>query len=122
MYKFGFEKLEVWQNSLELTKIIYQITKEFPRDERFGLISQMRRAAISVSSNIAEGNARKTNKDKAHFTTMAYTSLMELMNQAVISFELDYISKAELNNIREKLSYISNQLNKLRNYQNKNYR
>ncbi len=117
MHVFSFEKLEVWQNSVELTKIIYQITKKFPNDERFGLISQMRRAVISVSSNIAEGNSRNTNKDKSRFTTMSYTSLMELMNQAIISFELSYISQKELNEVREKVSYIANQLNKLRDYQ-----
>jgi len=120
MYIFSFEKLEVWKNSVELTKIVYNFTKHFPSDEKFGIISQMRRAAISVSSNIAEGTSRKTGKDKSYFTTIAYASLMELMNQSVIANELEYLSKDELMVIREKISHISNQLNKLRNYQQNN--
>ncbi len=119
MYTFSFEKLEVWQNSKELSILIYKLTKQFPNEEKFGLISQMRRAAISVSSNIAEGTSRKTNRDKAHFTTIAYSSLMELLNQAIISTELQYIQREEFLEVRERITFISNQLNKLRNFQMK---
>jgi four helix bundle protein len=119
MYSFSFEKLEVWQNSKELSILIYKLTKRFPSEEKFGLISQMRRAAISVSSNIAEGTSRKTNRDKAHFTTIAYSSLMELLNQAIISTELKYIQGEEFLEVRERITFIANQLNKLRNFQMK---
>ena len=71
-YQFSFEKLNVWKDSKELLKVIYSITKHFPEEEKFGLTSQLRRVSISVSSNLAEGTSRKTNKDKAHFTTMAF--------------------------------------------------
>lgn len=67
---------------------IYRVTKEFPRDERFGLTNQMRRCAVSVASNLAEGTSRMTKKDKAHFTTISFSSLMELLNQTIISKEL----------------------------------
>ncbi len=80
MYKYSFEKLEVWKESIELVEEVYELTDTFPSDERFGLISQMKRSAVSIASNISEGTSRNTNKDKAHFTTMSYSSAMELLN------------------------------------------
>lgn len=80
LYKFSFEKLTVWIDSKELVKLIYSVTKTFPQEEKFGLTSQLRRASISVASNLAEGTSRKTNKDKAHFTTISYSSLKEVLN------------------------------------------
>jgi four helix bundle protein len=70
----------------------YQSTENFPEKEKYGLVSQMRRAAISVASNIAEGTSRKTAKDQAHFSTIAYGSSIELLNQLIITNDLDYIS------------------------------
>ncbi len=77
MYVFSFEKLEVWKESILLVKVIYKLTDNFPSTEKFGLISQLRRASISISSNLAEGTLRNTNKDKTHFSTIAYSSTME---------------------------------------------
>ena len=71
-------KLIAWQKAIELVTEIYKITESFPRTEEFGLSSQMRRAAISVPSNIAEGLTRKTNKDKVHFLNIAQSSLSEI--------------------------------------------
>ena len=88
---FYFQNLEVYQLGKELVKNNYQITKTFPHDEKFCLINQMNRAAISVPSNIAEGVARSTKKDKVHFINMAYGSLMELICQMEIALELGYI-------------------------------
>jgi len=68
--KYSFERLEVWQDSRELTKLIYKITKGFPDDEKFGITNQMRRSAISVSSNIVEGSYRSTGKGKSNFMTI----------------------------------------------------
>ena len=68
-YTFSFEKLNVWSDSKELIKQIYGVTRKFPEEEKLGLTNQMRRASISISSNLAEGTSRKTNKDKAHFST-----------------------------------------------------
>lgn len=115
MYKYSFEKLVVWQNARELTKELYKITSDFPSDERFGLVSQIRRAAISVSSNIAEGSSRKTEKDQAHFYTTAYSSLVELLNQLILSYDLEFLEQEQYVDLRDKVELISNQLNKLRN-------
>lgn len=117
MYKYSFEKLDVWQQSRELVKDVYAITKFFPDDEKFGLTSQVRRAIISVSSNLAEGAARKTAKDQAHFSTIAYGSLMELLNQLILATDLAYIEETELFLVRPKIEEIGNKLNSLRNSQ-----
>jgi len=92
-HKFSFENLIVWQDSRVLTKIIYEITKSYPDSEKYSLTNQMRRASISVSSNIAEGTARISKKDQAHFYQIAYSSLMELLNQAIISKDLNFINE-----------------------------
>jgi four helix bundle protein len=117
MYTFSFEKLEVWVESKEFSKSIYEVTSKFPEAEKFGLISQLRRASISVSSNIAEGSARKSYKDKAHFTSIAFSSAVEVLNQLIISFELNFISETDYITLREKLESVTNKLNSLRNYQ-----
>ena len=119
MYTYSFEKLEVWNESKEFSKSIYSITSTFPDQEKFGLISQLRRAAVSICSNIAEGSARNTYKDKAHFTTMAYSSAIEVINQLILSFEMDFISEEIYSNLRIQLESITNKLNALRNYQSK---
>ncbi len=117
MYKFSFEKLEVWKCSVDLTKSIYELTKSFPDNEKYGLVSQLRRASISIASNLAEGASRNTNKDKAHFTTIAFSSLMEVLNQLIISKELNFISEKTYEKLREEISKISNMLNALRKAQ-----
>lgn len=94
---YNFEKLEVWKEARILVKQIFKYTKLFPKEEIFSLTSQLRRAAISICSNIAEGSGRETVKDKASFYTIAYGSLMELLNQLIISVDLDYLSTDTLN-------------------------
>jgi four helix bundle protein len=100
-----------------LVKDIYRLTKDFPSEEKFGLISQLRRTSISIASNLAERTSRKTNKDKAHFTTISFSSAMEVLNQIIISKELNFISEKDYILVREKLEKISNMLNALRNSQ-----
>ena len=117
MYLFSFEKLEVWKCSVDLTKSIYELTNLFPENEKFGLISQLRRASISIASNLAEGTSRNTNKDKAHFTTMAYSSLMEVLNQLILSKELNFISEENYDKLRVEIGKISRMLNALRKAQ-----
>ena len=114
--KYSFEKLEVWNDSRELTKMVYKITKGFPDDEKFGIINQMRRSAISVSSNIVEGSYRATSKDKSNFMTFAYSSLMELLNQTIASLDLNYIDEEQYKELRSHIEKISNKLNALTNY------
>ena len=82
---FNFEKLEVWNRSIEFADLIYSLTRSFPDEERFGLTNQMRRAAVSVSSNIAEGSARSSRPDFARFLEMATGSLFEIVSQATIA-------------------------------------
>ena len=114
--KYSFEKLDVWQDSRELTKFVYSITKGYPDDERFGITNQMRRSVISVSSNIVEGSYRTTGKDKSNFMTIAYSSLMELLNQTIVSLDLKYINEDQYNEIRKQIEKISNKLSSLSKY------
>lgn len=110
---FSFEKLNVWQKARKLSIIIYNKTKSFPDDERFGLISQMRRCAISISSNIAEGTGRHSAKDKARFTEIAYGSTLELLNQLILSNDLEFISNEDYLKIRDDISEITAMLDAL---------
>ena len=114
MYQYGFEKLKVWQNSRKLAISVYKITAAFPDSERFGLVNQMQRSAVSVSSNIAEGSSRTSSKDQAHFYQLAYSSLMELLNQCIISTDLEFLSDTALEEIRIEIEEISRMLNSLR--------
>ena len=116
-YQFSFEKLNVWIDSKELVKLIYLITKEFPSEEKYGLTNQLRRASISIASNLAEGTSRNTNKDKAHFTTLPFSSLMEVLNQIIIAKELDFLNEENYQIIRLEIEKISNKLNALRKAQ-----
>ncbi|MEX0275683.1 MAG: four helix bundle protein [Flavobacteriaceae bacterium] len=120
MYKYSFEKLDVWVESKELTKLIYEFSSQLPKTETFGLTSQLRRASISICSNIAEGSARKTSKDKAHFTTMAFSSAVEIVNQLIICMELGYLDKGTYLDARSRMESITNKLNALRKHQYNN--
>ena len=113
MHQYGFERLNVWQNSRELAKNVYLLTKTFPQDERFGIVSQMRRAAISISSNIAEGSSRSTAKDQAHFYNIAYSSAIELLNQLILALDLEYIQEEQYQVLRLNIEQITNQVNAL---------
>ena len=88
-----------WKESHQVVLNVYALTKKFPRDEVFGLTSQMRRSAVSVTSNIAEGFGRNTFKDKVHFFYQARGSLTELRNQLMVSKDISYISEVEYANI-----------------------
>lgn len=116
-YIFSFEKLEVWKDAIQLSKKIYGITENFLSEEKFGLTNQLKRATNSISANLAEGTSRKTNKDKAHFTTIAYSSTMEVLNHLILSKELNYISKENYEILRSDIYKVSNKLNALRKSQ-----
>ena len=113
-YQFSFEKLEVWQLSRALVKEVYLLTSKFPDTEKFGLVSQIRRSSISVSSNLAEGSSRQTAKDQAHFSTIAYSSLIETLNHLIISEDLGYLSSENLITLKKSVSVISVKINNLR--------
>ena len=93
---FYFQSLEIYQLSKNMVKETYALTNKFPASEKFCLINQMNRAAVSIPSNIAEGVARNTKKDKIHFLNISFASMMELVCQAEISKDLGYISEDEL--------------------------
>jgi four helix bundle protein len=92
----SFEDLVVWQESQNFAVKIYTITKDFPKDEIFAMTSQLRRAATSISANLAEGFGRSSTNDKLHFYTMAYGSLLEVKNFLYLAEKLHYINKATL--------------------------
>jgi len=115
MYTFSFERLEVWNRSRLLTKKIYLLTQKFPEEEKFGIVSQLRRAVISICSNIAEGSSRKSKKDQIHFYNMSYSSLMETLNQLILSSDLDFIDFQSLEDSRKEIHSISIMINGLCN-------
>jgi len=116
-HEFSFEKLVAWQEAKELTMTIYQETKSFPSDKRFGLTQQIRRAVMSVCANIAEGSTRSTARDQAHFTTMAYGSLIELLNHLIIASELGYLEKKAFQALRHSIELLSVKLSNLKKSQ-----
>ncbi|MEM1328199.1 MAG: four helix bundle protein [Bacteroidota bacterium] len=110
-YEFIFERLGIWQLSVDVAVDLYKLTKGFPKEELYGIVSQIRRAATSVSANLAEGRTRKSNKEKARFFEIAYGSAMEVMNFIIISERLGYIDQQESNNYRIRISELTNKIN-----------
>lgn len=98
---FSFEKLTVWQRSVEYTELVYSVTRDFPSDERFGLTNQMRRAAVTVSSNIAEGSSRVSKNDFARFLEIASGSLFEVVSQSFLCRKQGVISEQEFQKLYE---------------------
>jgi four helix bundle protein len=108
-----FTDLKTWQESHKAVIEIYKLTKKFPKDELFGLISQMRRSAVSITSNIAEGFGRHTFKDKIHFYYQARGSLFELRNQIILSRDISYLSDSEFLKLDFSLEVVQKMLNGL---------
>src|SRR5690606_41078893 len=111
--------LDVWNDARAFVREIYTITSSFPVEEKFGLTNQIRRASLSICSNIAEGMSRQTEKDKARFINQAFSSAIEVINFVILSRDLDFINEEQYVNYREKLEKITNQLNSLYNKFNK---
>jgi four helix bundle protein len=109
----SYKDLVVWQKSKTLAVQIYELTDTFPRKEMYGLTSQLRRAAVSVASNIAEGQGRLTTGEFLHFLGQSRGSLLELQTQLAISLELRYITKQQLQAMEEKSSEVLRLLNAL---------
>jgi four helix bundle protein len=110
------KQLKVWKESIELVKLVYDLTRDFPADEKYGLIAQMRRAAISIPSNIAEGAARQTDRDSLQFFVVARGSLSELDTHAEISRVLGLLSEESRNALESKLDAVDSLLNGLIRY------
>ena len=112
--KFSFERLEVWQEARKLVVDAYNLVRKFPKEERYALRDQIRRAVVSIPSNIAEGSGRVSLKEKMHFVEIAYGSLMEVYCQLQIAVDLKFIDEIELEKIRTRFSLISSMLTGLR--------
>lgn len=97
----SFENLRVWQKTQSFAVEIYKLTRNFPKEEAFAMTSQLRRAASSISANIAEGFGRTSMNDKIHFYTMAYGSLLEVKNFLYLAEKLEYMNKSELDKLIE---------------------
>lgn len=109
----SFTDLRVWKAGHELVLDIYKVTKIFPKDEMFGLTNQIRRATVSITSNIAEGFSRRSYKEKSQFYSMALGSLTEVQNQLLIAKDIKYISQQEFKTLADKTIDISKMLNGL---------
>ncbi|HET8885950.1 MAG TPA: four helix bundle protein [Salinimicrobium sp.] len=108
-----FKELKVWQKAMDLVTETYIKSKEFPKEEIYGLTSQFRRSAVSIPSNIAEGCGRKTNKDFSNFLGIALGSAFEYETQLIICKNLGFISEEDFQNLEEEVQYIQNMVIKL---------
>lgn len=113
---FHFEKLEIYQLAKEIAKDCYNMARKFPNEEKYALVPQVYRAAISVPSNIAEGVSRKGKKDQVHFLNISYASLMELVCQLEISQEVGYIENQDLSKFKQKANNLAVKINNYANY------
>ena len=100
-YQNNFRQLIVWQKGKELTLFVYQITKNFPQEEKFAMVSQMKRAAYSFIANVAEGNSKKSKKDRCNFFNIAQGSLNELDCFGEVAYELNFINKNDYDKLLE---------------------
>src|SRR5205807_6137184 len=111
--EYAFEKLRVWQAARVLARDIYLKTSKFPQREIYGLTSQCNRAAVSVAANLAEGSSRQSRKDQAHFSEIAYGSLMELACLLILCVDVGVVSEKVEASLRELIENVSPQLNAL---------
>lgn len=112
----SFEELTIWQEARELTNRIYFLTKRFPREELFGLTSQIRRASVSIMSNIAEGFNRRSKKEFINFLIISRASVFEVQNDLYIALDLNYISKEKFEIYYKYTEKIAMSINKLIKY------
>lgn len=109
----SFKDLDAWKEAHQVVLLIYRVTKLFPKDELFGLVSQMRRAVVSITSNIAEGFCRQSYKEKVQFYSIALGSVSELQNQIQIVFDIQYISKDAFSDLDTRLLKVHKIINGL---------
>lgn len=114
----SFTDLYAWQEAHKLVLMIYKVTNKFPKEEMFGLIMQMRRCAVSVSSNIAEGFSRNSNKEKVQFYSTSHGSLTELQNQLMVARNVKFMSKEEFNKIAQQTITVHKSITGLKRIKN----
>ena len=110
---YSFEKLKVWQEAKKLVVDVYHLLDSFPKFEKYALSDQIRRAIVSVPSNIAEGSGRRSLKEQIHFLEIAYGSLMETYNQLLIAIELTYITEESVEAIKPSIDAVAKMINGL---------
>ena len=111
---FRFEKLDVWGKSVDFADRVYAVTRTFPAEERFGLTSQMRRASVSISSNIAEGSGRSSDKDFVHFLQIAYGSILEVLSQAQVALRQALLDVEQRDDLYERGEELARMLSGLK--------
>ncbi len=112
--QYGFEKLEVYQDARIYVRQVYLLTSTFSEKEKYGLCSQLQRAAVSIVSNIVEGTSRASNKEKERFIEIAYGSLLETFCQFQIAVDLGYIQQPQLDELQIQIDKIANKLSALK--------
>ena len=113
--EYSFQKLNAWKEAKKLVVEVYHLLDGFPRFEKYALCDQIRRAIVSVPSNIAEGSGRVSLKEKIHFLEIAYGSLMETYNQLLIAIDLMYITEESVETIKPSVDNVAKMINGLRN-------
>ncbi len=113
---FSFEGLEVYQAARVLVRDVYRLQQKFPKTEIYALGDQIRRSASSVTSNIAEGSGRNSNKEKVHFIEIAYGSLMEAFSQLQIAQDLGYLAEQDIDTIRPQFISVAKMLSRLKKH------
>ena len=113
---FNFEKLEVWRKSVDFADFVYRLTQAFPAEERFGITNQMRRASVSISSNITEGTSRSSKLDYSRFVELAAGSLFEVVSQAHIAVRRAYLSDENFQSMHASAEELSRMLSGLKSY------
>jgi len=113
--QYSFEKLKVWQEAKKLVVDVYNLLDDFPKFEKYALCDQIRRAIVSVPSNIAEGSGRKSLKEQIHFLEISYGSLMETYNQLLIAIDLNYITEESVEAIKPTIDGVAKMINGLSN-------
>lgn len=113
--EYSFQKLNVWQEAKKLVVEVYHLLDEFPKFEKYALCDQIRRAVVSVPSNIAEGSGRKSLKEQIHFLEISYGSLMETYNQLLIAIDLTYITEESVGAIKPRIDSVAKMINALHN-------
>ena len=113
---YSFEKLNAWQEAKKLVVEVYHLLDSFPKFEKYALSDQIRRAIVSVPSNIAEGSGRKSLKEQIHFLEISYGSLMETFNQLLIAIDLSYITEQSVELIKPRIDNVAKMINGLSSF------
>jgi len=111
--EYSFQKLKVWQEAKKLVIEVYNLLDGFPKFEKYALCDQIRRAVVSVPSNIAEGSGRRSLREKIHYLEIAYGSLMETFNQLLIAIDLNYITEESVETIKPTIDSVAKMINGL---------